>query len=154
MKPKISVSIIDNGLAGYLNQLFPGVPVYNSPHQQKTDLPSFFIQHMPNSGIKKEIGAPYKRKLFIDLVYMEEYNLTGLEEKYCEIAEMLDANLELFPITQDSETFYMRTLDRTWEVELAALHYKFHLEFRTSLTKAEQDRMSIIQQLNIHLRSK
>ena len=150
--PKISIPIIDNAIAGLLKQLFPGVSVYNNPNQQGTALPAFFIQHMPNSGVTKQISERYKRKLFIDLVYMDEYNLTDTNDIYLGVAETLDINLELFPVVQDNETFYMRTYERTWSVELGALHYKFHLEFRTTISKSNKKRMAKIQKMNLHLK--
>lgn len=151
-KPKISIPIIDDAIAGLLKQLFPNVKVYSNPNQQGTDLPAFFIQHMPHSVITKQVGEMYNRKLFTDLVYMDEYNLTDTDDKYLYVAETLDANLELFPVVEDGVTFYMRTLDRTWSVELEALHYKFHLEFRTTISKAEEERMLIIQEFNLKLK--
>jgi hypothetical protein len=149
---KISIPIIDNALAGLLKQLVSGVSVYNNPNQQKTSLPAFFIQHMPNMSIKPQTSDRFKRKLFFDIVYMEEYNLTALEDRYCEIAELLDVYLELIPIIEDGNTYYVRTLNRSWSVELGALHYKFDLEMRVTIGGRQIDPIGKIQSLNIYLK--
>jgi len=152
MKPTISVQIINDVLAGFLKQLFPGVSVYVNPNQQGTKTPSFFIQYMPHSGIRKQVAERYNRKLFIDLIYMDDYNLTDLYDRYLKVVETLDENIELLPITQNGTLYYLRTYERDWSVELSELHYKFYLEFRASISRADDEQMLSIERLNLNLK--
>jgi hypothetical protein len=150
-KPKISIPAINGALADVLAKLLPGVTVRDNPSQQNAALPSVHIIYMPHSGIRKQVGGRHIRKLFADLVYLDDFNLTDLFNRYTKVAEILDANLETFPVTQDGVTFFLRTHERTWAVELSALHYKFHLELHTSISAPDDEpfmeTMKLIQKL-------
>jgi len=148
VKPEISLSLITSALADFLAYYFPGVPVYNNPNQQSTELPAWFINFMPGSEIKKQIGNRYLRSLRVDLVYLDEYNLPDLYDRYLSVAETLDEKLELFAYDFEGKKYVMRTQDRNWRVSLADLHYEFNLNIRTSLSNPPNPFMQTIDSLN------
>lgn len=156
-KPDISIQIVTQAIAGQLKRLFPSIKVYNSPNQQNTEIPCFFINFIPLSGMLPEVGSRSCRTMGIDLVYLEDYNKTDLYDRYLEVAEILDINMDLidFPyavIDQETQeiynrTTYMHTYNREWTADLAALHYKFNIKFLASLPPDENQKMIVIEQL-------
>lgn len=114
-------------LAGYLALEFPGVHFYEDPNQQGTETPCMFLQQR-RSEIKLRAGTRFLRKIGLDLVYLEDYNLPNLQQLYLSAAETLDQVMETFPYTDGSASALLRTYRREWNIELDALHYKFDLE--------------------------
>ena len=158
MKPEISLELISQALGGVLSAEFPESTVYDNPNQQNTSLPAFFINFMPGSGIAKQIGNRYMRTLRIDLVYLEDYNLPDLYDRYKHAAELLDEKLELIKYNcsyEDPDTgglvelqCLLRTFDRQWRVELSALHYEFRMELRVSIKLPQIPKMEVIEELS------
>ena len=89
--------VIDS-LAGMLTGAYPDYPVYDSPNQQGTSFPCFFLFFMP-STIEEHVGNHYFRDLGVDLVFVQQRNLVNGNRKIHEIAEFLDRNLDPFPYT-------------------------------------------------------
>ena len=87
--------VIDS-LAGMLTGAYPDYPVYDSPNQQGTSFPCFFLFFIP-STIEEHVGNHYFRDLGVDLVFVQQRNLVNGNRKIHEIAEFLDRNLERFP---------------------------------------------------------
>ena len=114
-------------LAAYLAPEFPGVHFYEDPNQQDTEIPCMFLQQR-RSEIKLRAGKRFLRKIGLDLVYLEDYNLPNLHHLYLSAAETLDRVMETFPYTDGSASALLRTYRREWNIELDALHYKFDLE--------------------------
>ena len=85
--------VIDS-LAGMLTGAYPDYPVYDSPNQQGTSFPCFFLFFMP-STIEEHVGNHYFRDLGVDLVFVQQRNLVNGNRKIHEIAEFLDRNLDL-----------------------------------------------------------
>jgi len=148
LKPEINLNLITSALADFLVFNFPGAPVYNNPNQQKTDLPAWFINFIPGSSITGQVGNRYMRSLHIDLVYLEEYNLPDLYDRYLTVAERLDETLEYFIYSYNDVKYLLHTCDRTWRVSLADLHYEFKMDIRVSLSKPPEPLMQTIEALN------
>ena len=148
MKPEIDINLITSALSDFLAFYFPGMPVYNNPNQQETDLPAWFINFVPGSSIKKQVGNRYLRSLHIDLVYLEEYNLPDLYDRYLTVAETLDETLEVFAYVYEGQKYLLRTRERNWRVSLADLHYEFKLDVRVSLSKTPDPLMLTMESLN------
>lgn len=122
-------------LAGVLRAGYPDYPVYDSPMQQGTELPCFFIIFMP-STVEGHVGGRYMRDLGIDIVFVQERNIVGGNILIHEIAEYLDEVLELFPYSDGSgETVPIRTYERRWEEDDMELHYQFHIRERVEVPK-------------------
>ena len=92
--------VIDS-LAGMLTGAYPDYPVYDSPNQQGTSFPCFFLFFIP-STIEEHVGNHYFRDLGVDLVFVQQRNLVNGNRKIHEIAEFLDRNLDPFPYTDGS----------------------------------------------------
>ena len=65
--------VIDS-LAGMLTGAYPDYPVYDSPNQQGTSFPCFFLFFIP-STIEEHVGNHYFRDLGVDLVFVQQRNL-------------------------------------------------------------------------------
>ena len=91
-----SLHHVINSLAELLSEGYPEYPVYDSPNQQGTSFPCFFIFYMP-STIEDQIGNRYLRDLGVDIVFVQQRNLANGNQKIHEIADFLDRNLERFP---------------------------------------------------------
>ena len=126
-----NLSIIAKSLATYLGSFFEDVTFYENPNQQGTQLPAMFLQ--TRSGSIQSALSDYSRRTFkLDLVYLEDYNLTNLQEIYQEAAEILDQVMRNFPIFDEDENLVeiVRTENRSWKIEYDALHYNFDLVTR------------------------
>lgn len=129
-----TVSTISKSLAGYLAPFFPGVTLYEDPNQQDSCPPMMFLQTRTNR-LELETGGFWRRIMGLDLVYLLEYNLPNLQQLYQAAGETLDLVMETFPYTDGitDGTALLRTYDRSWNVDLDALHYKFELRERVTL---------------------
>jgi len=152
MKPEISVDIISLSLAGTLEAQFPDSTVYDNPNQQGTELPAWFIIFMPGTSINKEIGNRYKRTLNVDLVYLEDFNLADLYDRYRRAAERLDEILDKLSSPDGAEQWLIHTFDRKWRIDPSALHYEFRLEIRVSVGKQPDPKMRRIEKLNVNIK--
>lgn len=130
-------------IARHIETILPGYNVYINPNQQHTKLPCFFVQFVNNNNIVNDTVSRDKRFLrtfFIDLIYMNDYNLTNLYTEYAGIADILDANLQFIPYiynTSDEpdveKTTLIRTYQRNYNINLDALHYRFTVKLHTYL---------------------
>jgi len=147
-KPVIDLAMVVSALSDFLKSKFPDAPVYSNPNQQGTDLPAWFINFVPGSSIKKEVGNRYMRGLHMVLDYVDEYNLVDLYDRYAAAAETLDENLELFAFSHNGGKYLLRTRERNWRMGLDALHYEFKLDVRVSIGEDPSPSMQKIQELN------
>ena len=128
--------VIDS-LAGMLTGAYPDYPVYDSPNQQGTSFPCFFLFFMP-STIEEHVGNHYFRDLGVDLVFVQQRNLVNGNRKIHEIAEFLDRNLDPFPYTDGSgESLPVPVQDQQWSIEDEELHYQFHIRTRILVEETE-----------------
>lgn len=129
-----TITTLAQSLASYLAPNFPGVTFYEDPNQQGTQPPALFLQQR-YSFIERQIGGYWLRRIGLDLVYVEKYNLPNLQQLYQTSAENLDLMMDAFPYTDGvtAGTVNLLTYDRTWTIELDSLHYKFEIQERVSL---------------------
>lgn len=128
--------VIDS-LAGMLTGAYPDYPVYDSPNQQGTSFPCFFLFFIP-STIEEHVGNHYFRDLGVDLVFVQQRNLVNGNRKIHEIAEFLDRNLDPFPYTDGSgESVPVPVQDQQWSIEDEELHYQFHIRTRILVEETE-----------------
>ena len=119
-----------NSLAEFLSKEYPEYPVYDSPNQQGTSFPCFFIFYMP-STIEDHVGNRYFRDLGVDIVFVQQRNLANGNQRIHEIADFLDRNLEDFHSSDGSgDSALLATWERRWSIEDEELHYQFHIKER------------------------
>ena len=124
-----TIQAISGSLANYLAPALPGVTFYDNPNQQGTKPPAVFLRRT-NARIAKKMGDRFLRTLGLDLVYLEEFNQVGMEDRYTAAADVLDQMLETFPYTSEEgrEPALLRTYERKWDIIDGVLHYKFDLK--------------------------
>ncbi len=126
---------IVGSIAGVLKAGYPDYPLYDSPVQQGTEPPCFFIFFMP-STVESQAGGRYMRDLGIDIVFVQQRNIADGNAEIHSVAEYLDEVLELFPYSNGGgETVLVRTSERQWHDEDMELHYQFHIRKRVELPK-------------------
>ena len=81
-----SLSNIIDSLAGVLRERYPDYPVYDSPNQQGTKPPCFFIFFMP-SEINGQVGGRYLRDLGVDIVFVQQRNIVNGNAEIHKIAD-------------------------------------------------------------------
>lgn len=118
-----TVAKMATSMASYLEPILPGVTFYEDPRQQKTDLPCAFIQ-LISSDVKLRRTKYLLRSLRFDLTYLDDFNLPDLQVRYQMASEALDLNLETF-VYEDT---VLRTYNRSSQIDLDGLHYKFELQ--------------------------
>lgn len=127
-----TIQDISSSLADYLAPELPGVTFYDNPNQQGTKPPAVFLRRT-NARIAKKMGDRFLRTLGLDLVYLEEFNQVGMEDRYTATADILDQMLETFPYTEKGgEPALLRTYERKWDIIDSVLHYKFDLKIWVS----------------------
>lgn len=135
-----TIQEIAKSLADHLAPDFPEVTFFEDPNQQGTTIPAMFLQQR-YASIDRKIGQRFFRKIGLDLTYLEDYNLPDLQQKYLAAAEKLDMVLDSFPYTEGEESAVLLTYDRTWTVDLDALHYKFEIRVWIERQEAEKNPM-------------
>ncbi len=130
------ISTLAESLASHLAPVLP-VTFYQDPRQQKTDLPCAFIQ-LISSDVKYRMGGRLLRELRFDLTYLDNYNLPDLQRRYQAASEVLDLNMEKFSYSDGEDTTLLRTHDRSAQIDLDGLHYKFSLRFFMTPYEDEQ----------------
>ena len=107
---------------------------YEDPNQQGSIPPCMFLQTRYNYTTL-ETGGLWRRRLGLDLTYLEDYNLPDLQQRYQRAGETLDLLMETFPYSdgETAGTILLRAHEREWRVDLDALHYRFELLERVSI---------------------
>lgn len=132
-----SLSHIINSLAGVLRKRYPDYPIYDSPNQQGTKFPCFFIFFMP-SEISGQVDGRFLRDLGVDVVFVQQRNIVNGNKEIHEITDYLDEALELFPYSDgNGVSGRIRTFERQWQNEDEELHYKFHIRERVYISHPE-----------------
>ena len=139
-----TITTIAVSLANYLQSYLPGVQLLEDPAQQKTQTPAIFLQQR-YSFIERQVGEYWIHTIGLDLTYLEDYNLPNLQQLYLTAAEALDLCMDSFPYSDGTteSTVNLLTYDRTWTIDLDALHYKFELRERVSLPETGTPMQSI-----------
>lgn len=136
----ITLLDLNSAIASAVQHALPDTTIYQNPKQQGTTLPCAFITYRNANKTDKQIGNRFMRALQYDIVYMVDYNLTNLNELYLSAADALDQSLELFSFPNANP---IRTLNRTWFVELSSLHYQFDIKARVSLPE-DSEKMEVM----------
>jgi len=124
-----TIQTLASSLADYLRPELPGATFYSSPNQQGTRLPALFLRRT-NARIARKTGDRFLRTLGLDLVYIEEFNQLGMDDRYTAAADILDQVMETFPYYsgEGKRTALLRTYERKWDIVDDVLHYKFDLK--------------------------
>lgn len=130
-----TITTMARSLAEYLAPYLPGVTFYEDPNQQGSDMPCAFLQQR-FAYAELRTGGRWLRRIGLDLTYLEDYNLTDLQQRYQRAAEALDLVMETFPYSDGEDKTLLRTYDREWRIDADALHYKFELQVFVSLPEA------------------
>ena len=143
-------NILDS-LAGVLKARYPEYPVYDSPNQQGTAFPCFFIFFMP-SEIEAQVDGRFMHDLGIDIVFVQQRNIVNGNAEIQAIAEYLDGTLELFDYVDSSgRTAKIRTFERQWQTEDDEMHYQFHIRQRVSAPR-NNELMQIMEENNASIK--
>lgn len=143
-----TVATMAKSLAAYLSPVFPGVSFYEDPNQQGTHIPCMFLQQR-YSYLESQLGGRWLRRIGLDLVYLEDYNLPNLQSLYQTAAEKLDTALETFEYNdgESNGKVLIRTYDRQWNIEPDELHYKFEIKELVTPPKEKEVKMQDIEDL-------
>ena len=120
-----------NSIASQLVGAFPDYPVYDSPTQQGTTYPCFFVFLMPSSIID-QIDRHEKRDLAFDIVFVQARNTPNAYAQIHGVADSLDVLMDTVNYKADGESVPLHTHERTWSIEDQELHYKLHIKQRVA----------------------
>lgn len=120
-----------NSIASQLIRAFPDYPVYDSPTQQGTTYPCFFVFLMPSSIID-QIDRHEKRDLAFDIVFVQARNTPNAYAQIHGVADSLDVLMDTVIYMADGESVPLHTHERTWSIEDQELHYKLHIKQRVA----------------------
>jgi hypothetical protein len=120
-------NLIEN-IAGALSPL--EYPIYASQTQQGVVTPCFFISLMP-SEIQGQLSGRYLNSVSLDIVFLQEPNITNATDQIFSVIDFLDENLDTFEYSDDEETCTLRALDRHYHLEEMDLHYQITIKTRT-----------------------
>lgn len=144
---------IINSLGGVLKERYPNYPVYDSPNQQGTEYPCFFI-FFTSSEINSEINARFMRDLGIDIVFVQQRNIENGNREIQEVADYLDYSLEVFHYSDGGEcSAFIRSSDRQWQSEDGELHYKFRIRQRAAIPR-KVNLMTEMEEENANVKNK
>ena len=148
-----TIANIINSMAGILRERYPDYPVYDSPNQQGTDFPCFFIFLMP-STIAAEVNQRFYRDLGIEVIFVQQRNIVNGNAEIQAIQEYLDENLELFQYSDGAgEPVLPHTYERQATTEDDELHYQFHIRQRVSVPR-EPNPMMTMEENNVSVKAK
>lgn len=148
-----TIANIINSMAGILRERYPDYPVYDSPNQQGTDFPCFFIFLMP-STIAAEVNQRFYRDLGIEVIFVQQRNIVNGNAEIQAIQEYLDENLELFQYSDGAgEPVLLHTYERQATTEDDELHYQFHIRQRVSVPR-EPNPMMTMEENNVSVKTK
>ena len=128
-----TMQALSRSLADYLAPFLPGITFYDNPNQQGSQLPTLFIKRT-KAKITKRTSGRFLRQLGLDLVCLEDPNQVDMDDRYTDVADVLDERLDAFPYRsgEDSTIAQLRTYERNWYIQDETLHYKFDLKLWVS----------------------
>lgn len=129
-----TIENIIKSIALMLSGAYPNIPVYDSPNQQGTKYPCFFVFLMP-STLTDEVDRVAKRDISIDVVYVQARNTPNANADIYGIADGLDVLLDYVEYTDggNEDPVPIHTHERAYSIEDQELHYKFRMIARVSL---------------------
>lgn len=148
-----TIANIINSMAGILRERYPDYPVYDSPNQQGTDFPCFFIFLMP-STVAAEVDQRFYRDLGIEIVFVQQRNIVNGNAEIQAIREYLDENLEMFRYSDGSgDSVLLHTYERQANTEDDELHYQFHIRQRVVVPRKPNPMMTM-EENNVSVKAK
>lgn len=124
----------------FLNSLYPKVPVNIDPSQQVEKLPAFYLQYYADTRRDDSIYGTGNIKLYVDIVYEEDYNVKNLFTRYEEVAQNIDNHIKeltynVYDESSEGEDKIIKripidTHENRWRMDLSALHYSFEVVLR------------------------
>lgn len=148
---EISTATVHNSIAQLLTAITPDAHVYDSPNQQKTELPAWFIVHREPTRIERKISR-CELVYSIDAVYMLSFNLTQLYNEYSLIGDALDSALNYLRIGDASAGVLVHVFNRRWQPDPDGLKYSFELRFRVAPDTVLTETMQVIEDLQTYLK--
>ena len=139
-----------NSIAGALSEL--NYPVYDSQTQQGVVTPCFFISLMP-SDIKREASARYLNSLSLDIVFLQEPNITNATDLIYEVVDYLNEKLDLFEYSDGAESCMLHAFDRKYRIDNMELHYQITLKVRTYID-VEETKLHLLEDLTYEIKRK
>ena len=126
-----TINNLVQSVAGVLAASFPGVPVHDSPTQQKSGYPCFYIFLRP-SDIRDQLSARDMRNISLDVVYVQERNAPDANAELYSVAETLDELLDVVPYSDGSgeDPVPLHTHERDYSIEDQELHYRLRISQR------------------------
>ena len=128
-----SIEYLIQSVAGTLRSAFPGVDIHDSPTQQKSGWPCFYILLRP-SNIRDQLSARDLRNISLDVVYVQERNTPNGNAELYSIADTLDDVLDVVPYSDGSaeDPVPLHTHERDYSIEDQELHYRLRISQRVS----------------------
>lgn len=142
---------VAKSLASYLKPYFTGVSFAEGPIQQGYTEPYMFLQSR-GADIRPMTGGRFMYTVRLDLVYLLELNQPEMQKLYENAALLMDILLNTFPYSDGTNTKLIRAYDRSWEILLDELHYKFTL--RAIVSRDELAELMRTLDLNIEIKTK
>ena len=148
----IDTPIVHKSIATVLSSIDNTAYIYDNPNQQATKLPAWFIVHREPVKIEREIGRAWII-YSLDLSYMREYNTPRMFDDYATIADNLNTALIYLPI-YGCEGVKTQVYEREWRLQLDALVYSITLRFRVSQDMVPVEKMQVISDLSVFLKTR
>jgi hypothetical protein len=128
-----SIEYLIQSVAGALMSTFPGVDIHDSPTQQKSGYPCFYIFLRP-SDIRDQLSARDMRNVSLDVVYVQERNAPDANAELYRVAETLDELLDVVPYSDgsDEDPVLLHTHERDYSIDDQELHYRLRISQRVS----------------------
>ena len=128
-----SIEYLIRSVAARLRSAFPGVDIHDSPTQQKSGYPCFYIFLRP-SDIRDQLSARDMRNVSLDVVYVQERNIPGANVALYSVAETLDEILDTVPYSDGSgeDPVPLHTHERDYSIDDQELHYRLRISQRVS----------------------
>lgn len=150
MAIQIDTPTVHRSIAQALRGVTPEATIYDNPNQQATRLPAWFIVHREPVRIEREISR-WVLVYALDLVYMLDFNITGLYDKYSAIADALDLALVYLEIYGSSGA-KAHVYNRSWQLDMSGLKYSIELRFRVAPNTKLEEYMQVIEDLQVFLK--
>ena len=128
-----SIEYLIRSVAAQLATAFPGTLVHDSPTQQKSGYPCFYIFIRP-SDIRDQLSARDMRNISLDVVYVQERNAPDANTELYRVAETLDEILDTVPYSDGSgdDPVLLHTHERDYSIDDQELHYRLRISQRVS----------------------
>ena len=135
--PVFTYDTLNQSIADLIQETFPNSSVYDSPVRAGKKLPRWFILYRnPNKNIP-EVNRTIMKRLSLDIVYEQDYNLINLYDDYREkgsiIEEVIHKKLSYNIRNQEDEIIKKIPLDAhdiEISIDQAGMHCYFTLLLR------------------------